>query len=190
MRAPTFLLVLFLAGACSRSKMADYYVLTSQPFEPATGAPGPAIGIGPVILPKYADRLNIVTTGGPQRVELTEQSLWAEPPVEAVTRVLAENLSALLATDRVHVQPWPQGAVDYRIGVNVMRLSGTLKGEAEVQALWTIHADDALVVARRTNLHRPAGESYDTYVAALSAMFGDLSREIASAIPGATGDAP
>jgi uncharacterized lipoprotein YmbA len=188
MRAHTLLLVLLLgASACSRSKMADYYVLTSQPFEPRAGSAGPSIGIGPVLLPKYADRLNIVTTGGPQRVEMTEQHLWAEPPVEAMTRVLAENLSALLATDRVHVQPWPQGAVDYRIGVNVLRLTGKLGGQAEVQALWTVEAGDKIVVARRTNLQRPAGESYETYVAALSGMFADLSREIASAIPGAPG---
>lgn len=188
MRSHSALLVLLLgAGACSRSKMADYYVLTSQPVEPPAGAEGPSIGIGPVILPKYMDRLNIVTTGGPQRVVLTEQTLWAEPPVEAVTRVLAENLSALLATDRVYVQPWPQGAVDYGISVNVLRLTGTLGGQAEVQALWAVHAGDQLVVARRTNLQRPAGGSYDTYVAALSGMFADLSREIASAIPGAPG---
>jgi len=169
-------------GACSRSKMANYYVLTSHPFEPERQA-GPSIGIGPVVLPKYSDRLNIVTAGGPQRVVLTEDNVWAEPLTEAVTRVLAENLSALLATDRVHVQPWPQGAVDYRVSVNVLRLTGALKGQAEVQALWSVYAGDKLVVARRTDLERPAGETYDTYVAALSDMFADLSQEIAKAIP-------
>jgi uncharacterized lipoprotein YmbA len=176
------LLLLLPCVACSRSKMGSYYVLESQAFEPERPK-GPSIGIGPVVLPKYTDRINVVTSGGPQRMVLTEQNLWAEPLSEAVTRVLAENLSALLATDEVHVRPWPQGVVQYSVGVNVLRLTGKLGGKAEVQALWTVSRGDDILVAKRTNLERPAGDSYDTYVAALSGMFAELSKEIAAAIP-------
>lgn len=185
MRGSAILLLVLLCatGACSRSKLGNYYVLESHASE-AGRSTGPSVGVGPVVLPKYTDRINVVTSGGPQRMVLTEQNVWAEPLSDAVTRVLAENLSALLATDRVHVRPWPQGAVDYAVGVNVLRLTGRLGGKAELQALWTVSRGDDLIVARRTNLERPAGDSYDTYVAALSDMFADLSREIAQAIPG------
>lgn len=176
------LLLPCLAGACSRSKMGNYYVLESHAFEAERPA-GPSVGVGPVVLPKYTDRINVVTSGGPQRMVLTEQNLWAEPLSDAVTRVLAENLSSLLSTDRVHTRPWPPGAVEYEVGVNVLRLTGKLGGKAELQALWTIRAGDLMLASRRTNLERAAGDSYDSYVAALSDMFAELSQEIAKAIP-------
>jgi len=187
MRIPAILLLIVLA-ACSRSKMADYYVLTPQAFD-SPGGEGPAIGLEPVILPKYVDRLNIVTTGdAPQRIEFTEGNVWAEPPGDAMTRILAENLAALLATDRVHVANWPAGSVDYRITVNVLRLTGKLGGEAEMHALWTVWQGDKTVVSSRTNVTRPAGDSYQTYVAALSDMLGELSQEIARAVPGTSSE--
>jgi uncharacterized lipoprotein YmbA len=160
-------------------------VLTPHAFETGERGEAPAIGIRPVVLPKYVDRLNIVTTAGPRRLLLDEQNLWAEPLDENVTRVLAENLSALLATDRVHFHPWPHGAVDYQIDVNVVRLTGTLGGESDLQALWTVHAEkgEKLVATRRTVLRRPAGDDYEAFVAALSDSLADLSREIAESIP-------
>lgn len=182
MRIPAILVVVVLA-ACSRSKMADYYLLTPEAFD-SPGGDGPAIGIDPVIVPKYVDRLNIVTTGdAPQRLVLTEGHVWAEPPADAVTRVVAENLAALLASERVHVGHWPAGAVDYRVTVNLLRFSGKLGGKAEIHALWTVWQGDKTIVSNRTNLERPAGDRYETYVAALSDMLGELSQEIARAVP-------
>ena len=110
MRCSAILLLLlpFVAGACARSKMGNYYVLESHAFE-AERQEGPSVGIGPIVLPKYTDRINVVTSGGPQRMVLTEQNLWAEPLSDNVTRVVAENLAAALRTDRVHLQPWPHG---------------------------------------------------------------------------------
>jgi uncharacterized lipoprotein YmbA len=172
-------------GACSRSKMANYYVLTPRAANAAPQEGGPAIGIGPVVLPKYVDRINIVTTAGPQRLLLNEQNVWAEPLDENVMRVLGENLAALLGTERVHFDPWPHGAVEYRVGVTVVHLTGTLGAEARLDALWTVRkeGDETILAARRTNLHHPAGDDYDAYAAAVSDMLAELSREIAQAIP-------
>jgi uncharacterized lipoprotein YmbA len=131
------------------------------------------------------DRLNIVTTGdAPQRIVFTEGNVWAEPPADAITRVVAENISAVLGTDRVQVGNWPAGAVDYKITVNILRLTGKLGGKAEILALWTVWQGDKTIASSRANLERPAGDSYQTYVAALSDMLGDLSQEIAGAVPG------
>ena len=173
------------AGACSRSPMAQYYVLTPHAFDSAPAEHGPAVGIGPVVLPKYVDRINIVTTAGPQRLRVDEQNVWAEPLDENVTRVLGENLSALLGTDRVHFDPWPRGAVDYRVSVTVVRLTGALGGEARLDALWSVRKEDGEkpLASRRSNLRHPAGDSYDAFAAALSDILAELSRQIAEVIP-------
>lgn len=186
MRFATLLVLLACgAGACGRSSMANYYVLTPRASEAPPAADGPAVGVGPVVLPGYVDRTNIVTTAGPQRLVLDEQNVWAEPLDENVTRVLGENLGTLLGTDRIHFDPWPQGVVDYRVSVTVVRLTGALEGEAQLDALWTVRKedDDTILAARRTNLRRPAGDDYDALAAALSDMLADLSQQIAQSIP-------
>jgi uncharacterized lipoprotein YmbA len=187
MRWPAILVILLAcgAGACSRSTMANYYVLTPSPTETAADSEGPAIGVRPVVLPGYVDRENIVTKAGPQRLRMDEANLWAEPLDENVTRVLAESLAARLRSDRVYYQPWPQGAVDYRVEVTVLQLTGTLGGDAVLQALWTVHAegeDSGLLAARRADLRRSAGDDYDKFAGALSGMLAELSDRIAEAI--------
>lgn len=187
MRWPATLLILLVCGvgACSRSTMANYYVLTPPSHAPAGNTDGPSVGVRPVILPGYVDRDNIVTMAGPQRLRLDDGNVWAEPLDENMTRVLAECLAGDLATDHVHFQPWPQGTVDYRVSVSVLNVTGTLGGEAVLQAFWTVHAENDepdLVAAHRADLRRPAGEGYDSFAAALSDMLAELSGEIAKAI--------
>jgi len=181
------LLLLCGAAACSRSPAAKYYLVTPREAQAVPAADGPSLGLEPVALPKYTDRPGIVTTAGPQQMRVDDVNLWAEPLSDNVTRVVAENLAAALQTDRVHLQPWPHGAVDYRVSVQIVELTGALDGDARLQALWAVYAGDEVVAARRTDLLKPAGGDYATYAAALSDLLSELCREIAAAIPHGAG---
>ena len=56
--------LVFLAG-CAGGKMPRLYVLTPIGAVEATrDAGGPAIGVGPVVMPQYLDRPEIVTSAG------------------------------------------------------------------------------------------------------------------------------
>jgi uncharacterized lipoprotein YmbA len=183
-----FLVVLAAAG-CSRSTLSEYYRLTPLREAGGVSRDGGAlsVGVGPVTLPGYTDRDNIVTTDGSQRVQIDDSRLWAEPLEESVTRVLAENLATLLGTDRIAVHPWPVGSVKYRIKVEVTRMIGRFGGDAWLEARWTILPDEDLasvpLVVRRTSLSGPAGTDCNALAARFSDMLLALSREIAGAVP-------
>ena len=68
--------------------------------DPGTAAAqGPVIGVGPITVPKYLDRPQIVTRSGRNQLALGEFDRWAEPLQDNVLRVLAENLAFLIPTD-------------------------------------------------------------------------------------------
>ena len=58
-----------------------------------------SLGVGPVRLPGYLDRREIVTRVAQSRFDVSENDRWAEPLDENFTHVLAQNLSVLLGSD-------------------------------------------------------------------------------------------
>jgi uncharacterized protein len=184
-------LLVTLSG-CASSPTPRFYLLHSL-GAPTAGAPaatetarGLAIGIGPVKLPDYVDRPQIVTRPGSNELKLAEFDRWAEPLAQNVARILAENLATLLATDRVAIFPWTRATpVDYRIAVEVTQFDGTLGGKALLNARWTISSSDGkkeLTVRKSTVSEQCDGSDFAALVAAQSRAVAALSREIAAAV--------
>ena len=61
------------------------------------------VAVGPVAIPDYLDRPQILTRSGPSELQLAEFERWAGSLEKDVSRVLAENLSTLLEKDHVIV---------------------------------------------------------------------------------------
>jgi uncharacterized lipoprotein YmbA len=180
------LLGLALSSGCARSAPERFYVLTDvprapvPPSEPARGA----VGVGPVSLPGYLDRIPIVTRRGAQ-LDVAELDRWGEPLSEGVPRTFAAYLSSLLQTDRVVVFPWPAGtAIERQVVVDVTRFDGVLGGDVLLEARWRVLGQDRKEIARRSSTVREAtGESgYLALVSAMNRALGVLSREIADAV--------
>ncbi|MBE0618061.1 MAG: membrane integrity-associated transporter subunit PqiC, partial [Proteobacteria bacterium] len=150
---------------------------------------GPAIGIGPVEIPRYLDRPNIVTRGASNEVQVADFVLWAEPLVDGVPRILAEDLSALLGTERVYGFPakLPE-TLDFRVSVEVLRFDGTLGGEARFEARWTVLdlRQGLHVAARRSSVktRKVQGPDYGALVTAMSGTLADLGTEIGGLLRG------
>ena len=145
-----------------------------------------SLGVGPVRLPAYLDRREIVTRVAENRFDVSENDRWAEPLDENFTHVLAQNLSVLLGSDRIITYPWPlDKRPRYRVQIDVFRFEVNSAGEAELTARWAV-VDETGKEAPNLNesrLARPAKEkSNDASVAALSETVADLSREIAKAV--------
>ena len=60
-----------------------------------------SVGIGPVSVPAYLDRQELVTRIGQNQLRLSERDRWAEPLSENIARVVSQNISALLRADRI-----------------------------------------------------------------------------------------
>src|SRR5215510_6709686 len=80
-------------GACA-SMPSRFYILNTLPAQvPAAAAErGPVIGVGPITMPKYLDRPEIVTRASQNQLTFGQFDRWAEPLQDNVFRVLAENL--------------------------------------------------------------------------------------------------
>src|SRR5688500_2693638 len=111
-----------IAG-CAGTQPSHFYVLTDlasvePPSQEAGAGQGPAIGVGPVTLPKYLDSPQIASRAGRYELAYDEFERWAEPLETNVTRALVEHLARLTPTDRVAVFPWPRGTpIDYQVMV-------------------------------------------------------------------------
>jgi uncharacterized lipoprotein YmbA len=126
-------------GACASTPSRFYILDTLSASETIPGtapAQGPVIGVGPITVPKYLDRPQIITRSGRNQLALGEFDRWAEPLQDNVLRVLAENLAFLIPTDQVLLHAWPQSAIlDYQVTVEVLQFDGWLGGESMVLAL-------------------------------------------------------
>ena len=145
-----------------------------------------SLGVGPVRLPGYLDRREIVTRVAQNRFDLSENDRWAEPLDENFTHVLAQNLSILLGSDRIIAYPWPlDKRLRYRVEIEVFRFEVNSAGEAQLSARWSVidQTGKSASNLKESLLARPAKEkSTDGSVAALSETVADLSREIAQAV--------
>ncbi|MBI4881226.1 MAG: membrane integrity-associated transporter subunit PqiC [Planctomycetes bacterium] len=178
-----------LAGlyGCASTPAPSLYRLESlAEARPEGAGPGPALGIGPVTLPAYLDRPEIVTSGGGLRLLSADSERWAESLAENATCVLAENLSLLLGTDRVTRYPWKRGSdVDYQVVVDVVRFHGELGGACVLTARSSIRDSAGALLApprRSTFSEQAAGPSHADMVAAMNRALEALCREIAASV--------
>ena len=182
--------LIFMVG-CASTEPSRFYILHSLPdseakTQIAAAENGVAIGIGPIELPEYLDRPQIVTRLSKNELQLAEFDQWVEPLNHNLPRVLAENLSILLSTDRVFAYPWTGSAqIDYQVAVEVTRFDGTLGGDVLLNTRWSLLAVDekkVLVKKKSTFRQSTGGVGYDSLVSAKSQVLADLSREIAEEI--------
>ena len=184
----TLSVYLISLGGCTTTPPTNFYILTPLPsaesLGPATvAAGGPSIGIGPVTLPQYLDRPQIVTRASRARLNLGEFDQWAAPLKDIVASVLAENLSMLMSTDHIAVYPWPRSTtIDYQIMVDVTRFDGEMGGEVLLLARWSIVGKDGKEwVKKKSRFSQPAGApDYEATVTAMSRALERLSRDIAA----------
>jgi len=181
----------FLAG-CAGSKMPRLYVLTPIGAVEATRDPGgPAVGVGPVVMPQYLDRPEIVTRAGGNRLQVADLDQWGGQLGDDTLRVLAQNLSDLLGTDRVALYPWPDAsAIGLQVTVEFVRFERDADGAVALNAFWRIadpttramRATGHATIVKRIDRAARGAESYEATVDLMSDALAGLSQEIAAVI--------
>ena len=200
--SPAFVFVglaLLALTGCPGNAPTRLYVLTATTDKPASTSPeGAAIGVGPITLPKYLDRPQIVTRVAANSLDQANLDQWGGDLNDNITRVVATNLSNLLATDRVSLYPWKDGApVDFQVTMDISRFEQDKDGNAVLNVFWSIVGKDGTVLLmRRSSYTQPAGEPasqsdnarpFDAQAAAMSRDLALLSHDIATAITGLKG---
>lgn len=183
-----FCLCLLLLGGCASSTPSRHYVLSpiADQSKASSEESCPSVGIGPIKLPEYVNRMQIVTRTSPNELTLSYSNLWAEPLADSVPRTLAENISRLICTKEILFFPWrPSKVPDVRVEVELLQLDGALGRNVTIEAWWRVigRTDSKAGIIRNKTYNEPvAGQNYEALVQAHSSALAALSRDIAGAL--------
>ncbi|MBI5057161.1 MAG: membrane integrity-associated transporter subunit PqiC [Nitrospirae bacterium] len=195
-RGPGVLLIFFLLTlcGCAASTPSRFYQLSSvkiesRPAAEASRDKSVIVAVGPLRIPDYLNRPQIVTRSGENVIRLAEFDRWAGSLDHDITRVLVENISTLLPAESFFVTPWisamqPPAAHWYRVEVSIMRFEGAPGGYVQMKAHWAIFdKDKGMLLKRESNISEEVhGAGYEAFVSALSKTLFSLSRDISNAV--------
>jgi uncharacterized lipoprotein YmbA len=148
------------------------------------GGKGILLGLGPIKVPAYLDRPQIVTASSAQEYRLAESQRWAERLDDNIARVSQENLAVLVPTDRVVMHPWSREAKpDVQAAIQIQELHVDPEGNARMVALWSVRPINGEPTHRRFACTIPVPPNdYAQIVAAESECLARLNREMAQVI--------
>ena len=178
--------LIFFTG-CGTTKPAKFYTLNSlkaqDTVQKATSSDSHiSIGIGPVSIPDYLERPQIVSRTSQNELYIDEFNRWAGSLENDIARVLSGNLSTLLSEEHVSVlTSMPAALFEYRIMVNVTRFDLMPDNTFLLKTQWRILGkDEKKLLMRESYLSEQIdGKDYGARVAAMSRAIEILSRDIA-----------
>jgi uncharacterized lipoprotein YmbA len=184
------LLVVTLVGCLpsARPDPSTFFALASSESSDGTAAGSwdVALGLGPVAIPAYLDRPQLVSRVGPNELKLAADARWAEPLREGIARTLRQDLATASGARQVALYPWPiTTRVDLAVGVDILRFEPDARGAVELAARWTIRetAHGHVLAVHDSHVTEPVeGAGNGAEVAALSRALAELAREIAAGL--------
>ncbi len=190
----TLTLFMLILTGCASSYSSRFYQLnaaqsTASIASDVSPCHGLVVAIGPVRIPDYLDRPQIVTRSGKNALKLSEFDRWAGTLEGDVARVLTEDMSSYLPPDCASVVRWTSYSeshlpASYRVEVNVDRFEGTLGDSVLLKAQWEIFAHDGSSLMKKESRisEQMNNGSYDALVAAMSRALGRLSLDVSGGI--------
>jgi uncharacterized lipoprotein YmbA len=173
-------------GGCSTDP-ERYYRLSAEGSVP-TNANRFSLGVGPVTLPDYIDRAELVFQSGPNQFEAPYEHRWAGNLRDGFTQVLGIDLARALGTGNLHTYPWEPGtSLRYQVPIAVRRFHAESGGLAVLEVGWTVNDGRTreILVRRAETFSEPVrGNGYEPIVAAQSRLVAKLARAIAASFPG------
>lgn len=185
--ASFWLAVLVFSSGCSTSPVSQFYVLEARTPSAIPAFDATVVAIGPVELPAYLDRPQLVSREAQNKISIAEFHRWAEPLPGHVTTTLAENIQAARNDLRVVPYPWPTGTQVHRqVHLRITAMEAGPQGQALIAGAWELRQREtgALLYAGRFDVRRDVeGRDPAAKVAALSQAVQDLAEMLAAKLP-------
>lgn len=147
---------------------------------------GTIIGIGPVKIPEYLNRPQIVTVNKDKTLSFAEFERWAEPLDFAMARLINEDLTLIFPSATLVIFPWDVViTVKYQVIADVIRLENELDKDLFLVAQWSIIdlEKKQAVFTKRSQFRQPiAPHNYYGLTEALSNACAALSSEVAQGL--------
>jgi uncharacterized lipoprotein YmbA len=185
---------LVLAGCSSSlggpSAPTRYYVLSATadatPIGQVPAQSGPIVAVIPVDLAEYLSTPGIVTRSGANEIIRADFDQWAGPLADEVSRVVGENLAAMIPTDRLTVSAGTGGIpIDFSVVIEIATFERDAANNVKLLARWAIFqgAERTPIVLRTSRIEQAVADpSYNAAVVAMNTVLGKLCEEIAGVI--------
>lgn len=180
------MLVFFLSACMRGNKSVQFYRLNAgvamidavQVDESTNQA---VVGLGPIRIPDYLNRPQMVVAISDNQYQLSEEHRWAERLDQNISLALAKFLPSQLGSNRIVRYPWAQRQiVDYQVSIDIIEFNIDALGRSRLTAQWLIKRKDQSDISRRFDYQVPASTTdYDVMVSAQSACLTKLGQDIA-----------
>lgn len=185
---------LLVLSACVSSPPVRYYSL-SPIYTDYQQDPDDAVmlGIGPLSIPDYLNRSQIVTRDVDAQMRVDDFSRWTEPLADSMHRTISTDVDNLLHGVVVVMYPYDavvRSHLDYRLVGDVNRFDADSSGLVVLEIQWAIVDTEAnlLVPARRNRYQAQMVTSGDfgAMVAAMNDVLSQFSRDVAGRLKAAS----
>ena len=185
-------LALTLGGCVAMSKSPNprFYALQAivahQAGEKFNIPASVIIGIGPVKVPEYQNRPQMVTQDTNNLITFAEFDRWGEPLELALPRLIGENLSVLMPGATLVTSPWNLAIpVKYQVMMDIVRLESRLDQDLAMTVQWSVInlEKKEMMFTKRSEFSKPVEpHSYSGLAKTLSMECASLSDEIAKTL--------
>lgn len=176
---------LLLVAACAASPPVRYYALEASPPEESATRTGRILVVGPVTIPEYLQRPQLVRRTPGSVLDVDDFHRWAEPLEDAVPRVLAQNLD-VLGTDFAATPAPARGVdVDWRLNAAVLSFEPDASATVGLVVQWSItDRAGSRTVPWRTDRYRAAAPAREpgAVADAMSELLARFAADVAAAL--------
>ena len=184
-----FVLALLASGCMRNSGPVQFYMLNADSgvadtVRVSAAGQGPVIGLGPIRIPEYLNRPQMIVAVADNQYRLFEDHRWAERLDQNISLALFKALPRQLGTDRIVRFPWSQRqVVDYQVGIDILEFNVNASGQSRLIAQWFIKRKDLPTIDKRSIYQFPASTTDQAVmVKAQSQCLTKLSLEIAETL--------
>jgi len=187
----SILLIVLFSGCRAKTPPVSFYTLT--PLQAAStpknseSSQNISIGIGPVSLPDFLNKPQIVTRKGSSKIDYSEFHRWGGYLDKEFLRAISENLSAILNTNRIKIFPWIEKIEpQYQVRFDIKQFDGNLEGSAVLNVIWHISVkgqNTNPIFTKRSVIKEAVSDAgYEGLISSYNKILNQLSKEIAKEI--------
>ncbi len=174
----------------SKGPAPSYYLLTAHATDKTvsskTTALDTTIGVGPVRVAPFLERVNITTHAGGGDLQFSDNQRWGEPLEQGIQRILLQNIHTMTGAEMRNF-PWRQTAIPhYAARIDIADLDRLADGQATLDVRWQLEdLTTARVIKSATEHFSVAvkGTDNSALASAYSELFAQLAAKIAQTIP-------
>ena len=152
-----------IVTACAHdAKSVEFYRLSAdvglkQNAKSAVNSKEVIVGLGPIRIPEYLNRPQIMVAISDNQYSISEEHRWAENLDQNILLALYKVLPAQLNTDHVLRYPWSQRQdINYQVSVDILDLTINPQGQSQFIAQWSIKVKEKANIDKRFECSLPA----------------------------------